>query len=335
MPKPVRPPKTAGFTLVELLVVITIIAILIALLLPAVQNAREAARRCKCKNNLKQIAMAALHHESAIGHFPTGGWGPGWVGDPDLGTDIDQPGGFFYNCLPYMEQKQLHDLGLGMGPGTSSSSNDKGVEGLAMIQTSLPMLTCPTRRRSMVYANLGSDWMVNTAQPATLECYRSDYSVNGGSVLWDWAAAPGPTSWPSSLPLPGPFNPDTAQTQNGLCFQQSMIRQSHLQDGDSFTYLAGEKYLNPNHYFTGLDDTDDEPALGSGDYDLYSWTYETPMQDDPDVDSQTRFGSAHSAGFHMAMCDGSVRKMDYNIDGYLHLSLGHRKDEKPTDLFGF
>ena len=98
------------FTLVELLVVITIIGILIALLLPAVQAAREAARMLQCQNNLKQISLAALDHEHINGWFPTGGWGYNWVGDPNRGFGRDQPGGFFYNCLPYMEQQALHDL---------------------------------------------------------------------------------------------------------------------------------------------------------------------------------------------------------------------------------
>ena len=90
--------RQAGFTLVELLVVIAIIGILIALLLPAVQAAREAARSLECRNHLRQLAVAALNHEQAHGHYPTGGWGFYWIGDPDRGFAEDQPGGWISAC---------------------------------------------------------------------------------------------------------------------------------------------------------------------------------------------------------------------------------------------
>ena len=105
-----------GFTLVELLVVIAIIGILVALLLPAIQAAREAARRTECKNKLKQMGLAALTHEDTQKHLPTGGWGWRWSGDPDAGYGDRQPSGWYYNILAYTEESAIHDLGKDGNP---------------------------------------------------------------------------------------------------------------------------------------------------------------------------------------------------------------------------
>src|SRR6476620_9751486 len=95
----------SGFTLVELLVVIAIIGILVALLLPAIQAAREAARRAQCKNHLRQIGIACLNFENSNKIFPAGGWGFLWMGDPDSGMGRHQPGGWIYQVCPYLEEQ--------------------------------------------------------------------------------------------------------------------------------------------------------------------------------------------------------------------------------------
>ena len=99
-----------GFTLIELLIVIAIIGTLIGLLLPAVQSARESARRLQCINNLKQIGLGTTQHLSTHGFFPSGGWGWNWVGDADRGFGRDQPGGWYFSLLPYVEQENLYNL---------------------------------------------------------------------------------------------------------------------------------------------------------------------------------------------------------------------------------
>ena len=91
--------RSAGFTLVELLVVVTIIAILIALLLPAVNSAREAARCAQCANNLKQLGLAVQAHIAAHNQYPTGGWGWHYTGDGDRGFTNKQPGGWVYSLV--------------------------------------------------------------------------------------------------------------------------------------------------------------------------------------------------------------------------------------------
>ena len=140
--------RRRAFTLVELLVVIAIIGILVALLLPAIQAAREAARRNQCKNNLKQMALACLNHEATHGHLPTSGWGWRWQGDSNRGYGKDQPGGWPFNILPYIEQPAVRDLVRGISAADRAAF---AAAMLQMVQTPIDVFNCPSRRALTLY----------------------------------------------------------------------------------------------------------------------------------------------------------------------------------------
>ena len=175
----IRNQKSPGFTLVELLVVITIIGILIALLLPAVQAAREAARQMQCQNNLKQLALGCLQHESATKRLPTDGWGTWWTGDADLGTGQQQPAGWLYNVLPYIEQQAMHDMGAGLPDGAEERRQIPAIFH-PFVRALLPDAAAGDR---IPLAAAGSAPGRSTARRPAVVVGRSDYAINGGDCL--------------------------------------------------------------------------------------------------------------------------------------------------------
>ncbi len=166
-----------GFTLVELLVVITIIGILVSLLLPAVQASRESARRLECSNHIKQFTTAMHLYIESQKHFPSGGFGYPYSPHPDRGMDANQPGSFFYVLLPYMENKQLFDLGKGVG-ATNSTSPALLEANKLRNSTPYPLFYCPTRRASSNYPVVRTPLLCSPMD----EGNRTDYAANAGEV---------------------------------------------------------------------------------------------------------------------------------------------------------
>ena len=323
-------PRFCGFTIVELLVVITIIGVLVALLLPAVQAAREAARQTQCRNNLKQLALACQHHLSATGRFPTGGWGHSWTGDADRGTDLHQPGGWIFNILPYIEQQAMHDMGAGLPTAEKNAAN------LQRMSNPLSVLYCPTRRQVATYPWLpliatGGEGVRNVAGTPTMVA-RSDYAGDFGTSVFEWSPPTGPASLSEGDSDPKGQFANIAKRANGIIYCGSMITMADVTDGASNTYSVGEKSLHPKDYTTGADDGDNEEAMMGADIDVLRLTGRPPIPDDsPLKDDYYRFGSAHAAGFHMAFCDGSVHLVNYTIDKLAHQDLGNRKDGHAVD----
>jgi prepilin-type N-terminal cleavage/methylation domain-containing protein len=336
-----------AFTLVELLVVISIIGLLIAMLLPAVQAARESARKLQCQNNVRQLALACLHHEHANGRFPTNGWGWSWTGDADRGNDCRQPACWLYNILPFIDQQELHDLGMGQGAWDSPAKMAANIQRLTI---PVPVFYCPTRRPVMAYQV--SEPLVN-AVPLPPVAGRCDYVGNGGDVFTS-CDDPTPSKWASLGNQQGPKTPDevenppgkitsnaqttlgnVAKAATGIMYCGSMVTMADITDGASNTYLLGEKYLNPEAYWGDGDLGDNDPLAGDNE-DSVRWTFKDgdylrPMLDSPDNQARWLFGSAHASGFFMALCDGSVRMMSYTIDPEIHKNLSNRKDGKAID----
>jgi len=336
-----------AFTLVELLVVITIIGILIALLLPAVQSARESARRASCSNNLKQLALATQQHVTKHEQYPTGGWGWFWVGDADRGHDRKQPGGWIYNILPYLEQDPLYNLAGDGDPNTVTDEQKDGAR--RMTQTPLAIATCPTRRRPVAYAApCNGNYIGHNASntPSTNNVAgRSDYAANAGSngthqIFGGPGSVSTGDSWPNCQDISDPRPKQNCWPNvshlNGVSYQRSEVKPAHITDGETYTIMLGEKYLNADDYTTGGDGGDNEHMYTGFNNDVFRSPHpsNTPLQDRSGHGCQRCFGSAHATGCHFAFCDGSVRRLNYSINPQLYAQLGARNDKGPTNFEG-
>ncbi|MCC6491562.1 MAG: DUF1559 domain-containing protein [Pirellulales bacterium] len=341
--------KRAAFTLVELLVVIAIIGVLVALLLPAVQAAREAARRSQCQNRLKQIGLAFQNHHDSQKFFPSGGWGHSFVGDPDEGFGKSQPGGWAYSVLPYMELATLHDIGKGTPVTNGQSNGIKKATNAKIVQTPAPEFMCPTRGRTQVTATCCGP--VNSDYQTGMPMAKSDYAANFGDtsycngndlcscIVWQKAGSLSNIvvgkngtfkDWPNN------------DRVTGIVFIRSEVTIAQVTDGTSNTYAAGEKFVNPTGYEDETDAGNDWSMYSGAQDDTVRTThYEpganqvfTPIQDNVQAGGYTnhKFGSAHAAGCFFAMCDGSVQFISFDIAPEVHRRLGNRADGETVSL---
>ena len=324
--------RPTGFTLVELLVVITIIGILIALLLPAVNSARESARRVVCKNHIYQITTGSLAHVEKHGFYPSSGWGYKWTGDPDMGFGGKQPGGWAYNILPFLSLNNIYMIGAGLpgydpeNPGDYKYSEKYKALG-AQKGAVMPMFHCPSRRKAVKYPAKEDSY--NASQPGNLA--KTDYATNGGTNRF-LGTGPGnhddlsclhtypDCDWSNS-------NQSLKDRFNGVSSERSEVKPAHVYDGTSYTVWVGEKYQNSDFYYTGNSHADNNSVYQGNDWDTNRWMTVRPKRDTPsEGNSDENFGSPHAMGFHVGMCDGSVKTISYKIDFDIWKDLGNRED---------
>ena len=123
----------------------------------------------------------------------------------------------------------------------------------------------------------------------------------------------------------------------GIVFAGSQVTMADVRDGTTNTYLFGEKYLDPDHYTDGYGAGDNESMYMGDNGDIvrcYNASY-PPRQDRQGWNDYHPFGSAHSGGFNVVLCDGSVRSISYSIDPAIHRYLHNRKDREPIDASKF
>jgi prepilin-type N-terminal cleavage/methylation domain-containing protein/prepilin-type processing-associated H-X9-DG protein len=305
-----------AFTLVELLVVIAIIGILISLLLPAVQAAREAARRSQCANNLKQLVLAVHNFHDAHGAFPSNRvttydpTGPNWS--------------WLARILPQVEQEALYRQAKVVGNPPNNIN-----QSLPQIAQRVAAFLCPSDPdawRGPVSHASNFDMLDPVLGPLTYEvtCYRANIGSNWGG------GAPGSATWWGTDPQwcnPDPCNSDPNTTYdgcgsgNGVIWESSPIRITDVKDGSSNTIILGEA-LTGKDYQNAWCHADNAIATCS-----YSPNAKNAAGQDYPPDewfNRYAFTSQHPGGAQFAMTDGSVRFVQETIPLAVFRALGTR-----------
>ncbi len=313
--------RRCGFTLVELLVVIAIIGILVALLLPAIQAAREAARRKECANNLRQIGLASQLLLDTYKTFPSAGIGP-WpdvtlVGDAVAAPD-DQEIGWGFQILPYLEQQSLHDIRKTTSSGRFVARYVEKYVGT----NGVGFYFCPSRRSPTTQ---GLRYLMDYASsvPTNL-LLDQEPTFNYGEY---WCGI-------------DPHNRN--RRGRAVCTALGIIartprygkatRIEQVTDGLSQTMMYGEKWLNNTQYLTGSWH-DDRGWTDGYDPDIVRSTAMPPRSDDPVENNNDglAMGSAHPGGINACFGDGSVHFIAYDVDPTMFNRWGNREDDRTAE----
>ncbi len=311
-----------GFTLIELLVVIAIIAVLIALLLPAVQQAREAARRTQCKNNMKQIGLALHNYESTFSCWPPGSLG--------LKQNAMMIPNWRLQIFPYLDQAPLYNA---MNYTVAFGGSGATVNTTALSRRVIPAYVCPSSTLDPC-PDLGSN-----AQLTMVPMYvgiAGGYPDVAGRVV-------------GSASNYGGF-----YTNNGMLLVNEMTRMRDAVDGTSNTMMVAEQSgrigtqdIRSGYYggFTGSNFDNPSPITASNPAGTDSWSVgvtcvqykinspTTAGGSDNPWDANTVINSFHTGGIHGLLADGSVRFISNNVDFNTLVNLCSRNDGVPLGEF--
>jgi prepilin-type N-terminal cleavage/methylation domain-containing protein/prepilin-type processing-associated H-X9-DG protein len=281
--------RRRGFTLIEVLVVIAIMAMLIGLLLPAVQKVRESASRTRCVNNLKQIGLAFHDHEVNYGFFPSGGWfaftPPNYSNGVPL-SGWSQQAGWAFQILPYVEG----DVAWRGGNATTDAQR-----AVVAIGTTNQVFFCPSRRA-----------------PQTI-IYGDSYTppLTGGKIthaMCDYAAS--------------------NKEGTGVVRQFFPVRLTDISDGTTNTLLVGEKRMNLAFLGRKQADDNQGYTVGFN-YDTIRKTNNVPQPDyysQLGGDGGGLFGASHPDVVNFAFADGSVHGVHYSVSPKVFKYLGQKDD---------
>lgn len=329
--------RQSGFTLVELLVVIAIIGVLVALLLPAVQSAREAARRMQCTNNLKQIGLASLNYESNQGELPQGG-----VPHPNNKNGLS----WHVSVLPYAEFGAISDeLARLIDAKTKTVEGRRGGSTVQVPDVYEDPDFYELRELRIATYQCPSDTEIFDDIVGDGRFASASYSGVSGSAF---ARNDQEQYVGSDNSLSGVLNYD------GPLSYDSHTELRHVTDGSSNTFLVGERWYTLRAWMTGSrresDSTvymyscknlDDRYPINADLNQTGYYRSHVLFGNNPEMPSggqeivslnDTFFGSFHTGGANFVFVDGSVHFIDESIDLVTYLAFGSMNGEEVAAL---